>query len=108
MEKIQNFVYKQENINSVIAVLNIVCEYSEKVVKSGEDKLQYAIRMFHVILKELHRQEKISEDLYNECSQLTEEQIEKYINDIIKIWNRAVPVLKKLKQILRNLKCCKK
>ena len=106
MEKIEKFVGKQENISSVIAVINIVCEYSEKEVKSGEEKLHYAVRMFHVFVKELHKKDKISQELFDECQNITEEQIEKYIKDIIKIWNRSVPLLKKLKRFLRNIKCC--
>lgn len=106
MEKIKNFVSKQENINSIVAVVNIICEYSEKEVKSGEEKLHYAVRMFHVFVKELRKNDKISQELYDECENITEVEIEKYINDIIKIWNRSVPLLKKLKRFLRKLKCC--
>ena len=108
MEKIEKFVSKQENIVSIIAVINIVCEYSEKEVKSSEERLHYAVRMFHVFAKELHKREKISQELYEECEKLTEDQVEKYINDVISIWNRSVSLLKKLKRFLRNVKCCKK
>ena len=108
MEKIEKFVSKQENIVSIIAVINIVCEYSEKEVKSGEERLHYAVRMFHVFAKELYKREKISQELYEECEKLTEDQVEKYINDVISIWNRSVSLLKKLKRFLRNVKYCKK
>jgi len=106
MEKIEKFVSKQENISSVIAVVNIVCEYSEKEVKSGEEKLHYAVRMFHVFVKELLKKEKISQELYEECEKLSEEQVEKYISDIVKIWNRSISLWKMGKRYLRNLKCC--
>jgi len=108
MEKIEKFITKQENISSVIAVVNIVCEYSEKEVRSGEEKLHYAVRMFHVFVKELHKRDKISQELYVECEQITEEQIEKYIKDVINIWNRSVSLFKKIGRCLRNIKCCKK
>ena len=108
MEKIEKFVSKQENVQSFIAVMNIVCEYSEKEVKSGEERLHYAVRMFHVFAKELHKREKITDELYEECEKLTEEEIQKYINDVIKIWNRSVSLTKKIQRILRNIKCCKK
>ena len=108
MEKIEKFVSKQENVQSFIAVMNIVCEYSEKEVKSGEERLHYAVRMFHVFAKELHKREKITDELYEECEKLTEEEIQKYINDVIKIWNRSVSLTKKIQRILRNVKCCKK
>ncbi len=106
MEKIENFVAKQENISSIVSVINIVCEYSEKEVKSGEEKLHYAVRMFHVFVKELYRRDKITDELYAECENITEDQIENYINDVIRIWNRVVPMFKKLKRFLRKLKCC--
>ena len=108
MEKIEKFVSKQENVQSFIAVINIVCEYSEKEVKSGEERLHYAVRMFHIFAKELHKREKITDELYEECEKLTEEEIQKYINDVIHIWNRSVSLTKKIQRILRNVKCCKK
>ena len=98
MEKIEKFIGKQENISSVIAVINIVCEYSEKEVRSGEEKLH----------KELRKRDKISQELHVECEAITEEQIEKYINDVVKIWNRSVSLWKKVRRCLRNIKCCKK
>ena len=108
MEKIENFIEKQENVGSVISVINIVCEFAEKEKKSGEDKLHYAVRMFHVLAKELHKREKISDVLYGECEMLTEEQTEKYVNDVVRIWNRSVSLYKRAQRFLRNVKCCKK
>ena len=108
MEKIEKFITKQVNISSVIAVINIVCEYSENEVRSGEEKLHYSVRMFHVFVKELRKRDKISQELYDECEAITEEQIEKYINDVVKIWNRSVSLWKKVRRCLRNIKCCKK
>jgi len=106
MDKIEKFVAKQENIKSFIAVVNIVCEYSEKEVRSGEEKLHYAVRMFHVFVKELYKRDKISEDLYEQCEELTETDVDKYINDVITIWNRSIPVIKKIRRFFRKLKCC--
>ena len=108
MEKMESFIENQENISSVISVINIVCEFAEKEKKTSEDKLQYAVRIFHVMAKELHRREKISDVLYGECEMLTEDQIEKYVNDVIKIWNRSVSLYKRAQRFLRNVKCCKK
>lgn len=108
MEKIQKHVSKQEQLITVISVINVVCEYVEKEKKTGQDKIHYAVRMFHIFAKELHKQDKISNTLYGECEMLTEDQVEDYINDVIHIWNRSVSLWKKLKRFLRNVKCSKK
>ena len=104
MENIEKFVQKQENLDSVIAVVNMVCEYSEK----QEDKLSYAVRMFHVFAKELHKHGKISNELYETCEYYSEEQIEKYINDVIKIWNKNRPLIQRIRRFFRKLKFCNK
>lgn len=104
MEDIEKFVQKQENLDSVIAVVNMVCEYSEK----QKDKLSYAVNLFHVFAKELHKHGKISNELYEMCEYYNEEQIRKYINDVIKIWNKHRPFIQRIRRVLRNVKCCKK
>lgn len=103
MDNIEKFIQKQENLNSVIAVVNVVCEYSE----NQEDKLSYAVRTFHVFAKELHKHGKISKELYETCEYYSEEQIKKYINDVIIIWNKHRPIIQRIRHMLRKLKCCK-
>lgn len=106
MDKFENFISKHENYDTVLSVFNLVCEITEKEKMTGEDKLVYATQMFHVVAKELHRQEKISDDIYEQCEKLDEEQIKSYVNGVIEMWNKAVPILKRIKNALKKLKCC--
>tara|TARA_Y100001973_G_C5098772_1_gene281496 strand:- start:123 stop:446 length:324 start_codon:yes stop_codon:yes gene_type:complete len=107
MDKFEKLISKHENYTTLISVVNLVCEISEKG-SDGQDKLRYAIQMFHVVAKELKSQNKIPDDLYEQCEKLTEEEVESYINDAIELWNRIVPLFKRIKRILKSLKCCKK
>lgn len=108
MEKIEKFVNNQKKLTTVIAVINAVSEYTEKERKTGVDKLDYGLRMFHVLVKELRKHDKISQELAEQCERLTEHEVEDYINDVVSIWNRTVPILKRLKRFMRKLKCSKK
>ena len=109
MEQIKNLISRREKYATLISIVNLVCELSESSTDKGDkSKLGYAIQMFHVVAKELHAQDKITNDLYEQCEKLTEEQIEEYINDAIELWNKVVPVLKRTKKFFKSLKCCKK
>lgn len=108
MDKFDNFISKHEKYNTIISVFNLVCEIIEKEKMSGEEKLVYATQMFHVIAKELHRREKISDELWEQCENLNEDQVESYIEDVIGLWNKTVPIFKMLKKFFKRLKCCKR
>lgn len=110
MDEIKNLISKREKYTTLISIVNLVCEVSENHTDSdgNKSKLRYAIQMFHVVAKELHAQEKIDNALYEQCEKLTEEQIEEYINDAIELWNKVVPLLKRIKRYIKSLKCCKK
>jgi hypothetical protein len=110
MDKFENFISKHENYNTIISVFNLVCEITEKEKMNGTDKLVYATQMFHVIAKELHRKEKISDELWEQCEKLDEKQVQAYINQVVELWNKAVPIFKKIRKFFRKvinkLKCC--
>jgi hypothetical protein len=111
MDKFQNLISKRENYTTLISIVNLVCEIAEtnpESDKAGGNKLRYAIQMFHVVAKELHLEDKITNDLYEQCEKLTEEQIEEYINDAIELWNKVVPLFKRIKKFIKSIKCCKK
>ena len=107
MDKFDNFISKHDNYDTILSVFNLVCEITEKEKMTSEDKLIYAGQMFHVVAKELHRQEKISDELWEQCERLSEDQIKSYIEDVIKLWNKTVPILKMLRKFFKRLKCCK-
>lgn len=110
MDEIKNLISKKEKYNSLVSIVNLVCEISEnhKDPEEKQSKLSYAIQMFHVVVKELHSQDKIDNDLYEQCEKLTEEQTEQYINDTIELWNKIVPLFKRIKKLFKSLKCCKR
>ena len=104
MDKIQELISTHEKYTTLISVVNLVCELSETSSDPEQTKLSYAIQMFHVVAKELRANDKITNDLYEQCEKLTEEQIEEYINDAIELWNKAVPLFKRIKKFVKSLK----
>ena len=106
MDKFENYISKHENYNTLMSVFNLVCEITEGEKMSPKDKFVYASQMFHVVAKELHRKGKISDDLWKQCEHLDEEQVKTHIDQVIELWNKAVPILKRIRKSLRKLKCC--
>lgn len=107
MDKFDNFISKHDKYDTILSVFNLVCEITEKEKMTGIDKLIYATQMFHVVAKELHRQEKISEELWEQCEKLSEDEIQSHVEDVIDLWNKTVPILKMLRKFFKGLKCCK-
>lgn len=105
MEKVQNIVNNSKDLETLIGVINLTCELAEKSEKQPEDKLNYAVRMFHVVAKELNKHGKIPDELLQECEKITEQQLTSYIKDVIEMWNKAVPFIKRVKKLL---KLCRK
>ena len=108
MEKIQSIVNNSKDIETLVGVINLTCELAEKSQKNSEDKLNYAVRMFHVVAKELNKHGKISDEILQECEKITEQQLSSYIKEVIELWNKAVPIIKRIKKVLNKLKLCRK
>ena len=109
MENIQRFAKKHEKYTTLLSIVNLTCEVSESEFKTGKNnKLQYAIQTFHVVAKYLHEKNQISSELLEQCEKMSEEEIELYINDTIELWNKVVPIVKRVWRFLKSLKCSKK
>ena len=103
MDKFEKYIASRKSYDTLISVFNLVCEIAEK--EKSDDKLVYACQLFHVIAKNLHEQGKISDELWTQCEFLGDKAVESYITDIVGLWNKVVPIFKRLKRMLKKLKC---
>ena len=101
--RIRDIVAHSKDHKTIISIVNLACEIAEKEKHTGEDKLKYAVDIFHIISDELHTQGKISDELFTQCEKLTSKDLEHYINEVVALWNKVVPLLKRLRKWL-----CKK
>ena len=107
MENISKYLQSDKKFTTLISIVNLVCEISEgsKTKKNGTiDKHVYAVQMFQAVVTELRAQGKISETLYFRCKNLTPDNLDDAIVDTIALWNRVVPLYKRLRRLL----CCRK
>lgn len=106
MGDVEIYIQSQESCRTLLSVINLVCEISEGSKNNkGEDKHVYAVQMFQTVISELRRRNKISETLYFQCKALTPDDVGNAISDTIVLWNRVVPLWKRL---WRSLRLCRK
>jgi hypothetical protein len=98
MEDFNTFLDKSK-YTSLVSIVNLVCEISEK--KTKRDKHAYALNIFQTVLAELKAHNRISDTLYHQCKNLSASDIDDAITDTIQLWNKVVPLFKRIRRWVR-------
>lgn len=99
MEEFDKFLDKS-NYSSLVSVVNLVCEIAEK--SKEKDKHTYAVNIFQRVTAELRAHGKISATLYQQCKNLSADDLDDAIVDTIAMWNKVVSVYQRLRRLLRK------
>ena len=89
MDEFETFLNKRQ-CSSLISVLNLVCEIAE--VSNEKDKHSYAVSIFQRVTAELRARGQISATLYQQCKNLSANDLDNAINDTIAMWNKVVSI----------------
>ena len=99
-------IEKTKNLESMVGVINFLCEvvevHTSKKINKTDEKRKLALDFYKLVLAKLYANKKISAELYDTCKSIEDKDLEKYIDDVVEIWNRSRPLLQRLRKM-----CCK-